>query len=344
MTPSEALRASPLRTFRAMAFDGGDRLREIRLRLRPPGSDQLLLRVHTCGVCRTDLHLLDGDLHAPRRPIVPGHEIVGTVLAAGPQTSGFSVGDRVGATWLARSCLHCRWCTTGRENLCPQARFNGLHEHGGYATHALVDARFCVHLPDRYDDLQAAPLLCAGLIGYRALRAAGDEADHIGLYGFGAAGHLIAQVAIAEARHVYAFTRPGDGRAQALATRLGATWAGDSTQRAPRELDAALIFAADGALVPRALAQIAPGGTVVCGGIHMSDIPSFAYRLLWGERVVKSIANLTRADARDFMALAARIPLQCEVEAFSLGDANEALSRMRAGRITGAAVLDCRGD
>jgi propanol-preferring alcohol dehydrogenase len=328
-------------TFRAMAFDGSRALRPVTMPLVPPGPDELLLRVHTCGVCRTDLHIVDGDIPTPVLPIVPGHEIVGTVLARGARATGFEIGQRVGAAWLRSTCLHCRWCETGRENLCRDARFNGLHAHGGYATHARVDARFCVALPPSYDDIQAAPLLCAGLIGFRALRAAGEEARRIGIYGFGAAGHLVAQAALAEGREVFAFTRAGDTEAQALAMRLGARWAGESTQPAPEPLDAALLFAPVGALVPKALGDVAPGGTVVCGGIHMSDIPAFAYRALWEERVIRSIANLTRADASGFMALAARTPFLCETETFALADANEAIERLRDGRITGAAVLDC---
>jgi propanol-preferring alcohol dehydrogenase len=325
----------------AMAFDGGGRLRPLALPMPVPGPYELLLRVRTCGVCRTDLHLIDGDLIAPRMPIVPGHEIVGTVLSRGARAAGFEPGARVGAAWLHHTCLHCRWCDAGRENLCREARFNGLHVHGGFATHALVDARFSVHLPQRYDDVQAAPLLCAGLIGFRALRAAGEDARRIGIYGFGAAGHLLAQVAIAEGREVLAFTRAGDDAAQALALRLGCSWAGDSTQPAPEPLDAALLFAPVGALVPKALADLSPGGTVVCGGIHMSDIPSFPYRILWEERTIRSIANLTRADASGFMALAAHVPLHCETRTFALADANDAIEALHQGRIDGAAVLDC---
>jgi propanol-preferring alcohol dehydrogenase len=332
----------PPPTFRAMAFDGGRRLRAVELPLAPPGPHELVLRVRTCGVCRTDLHLVDGDLAPPRLPIVPGHEIVGTVLARGGAVTAFEVGDRVGAAWLHDTCLRCRWCDAGRENLCRDARFTGLHAHGGFATHASVDARFCVALPDRYDDVRAAPLLCAGLIGWRTLRMAGDDARRIGIYGFGAAGHLVAQAAIHQGREVWAFTRAGDADAQALALRLGARWAGDSAQPSPEPLDAALLFAPDGTLVPKALQDLAPGGTVVCGGIHMSEIPAFPYRILWEERAVRSVANLTRADATGFMALAAGAGLEIETEVFALADANEALDRLRDGRITGAAVLDCR--
>jgi alcohol dehydrogenase, propanol-preferring len=327
--------------FRAMAFCGTKPLRMRDFPLRPPGPRQLLIRVNACGVCRTDLHTVDAELAVPRLPVVPGHEAVGTVLAIGEGAEGFAVGDRVGAAWLHDTCLRCRWCAGGRENLCPDARFTGLHVNGGYATHMLADARFCLHIPDRYDDVAATPLLCAGLIGYRALRAAGDV-RRVGIYGFGAAGHLVAQTALHQGREVYAFTRRGDDAAQALALRLGATWAGDSTQPAPVPLDAAILFAPIGALVPKALQDVEPGGTVVCGGIHMSDIPSFPYRILWQERAVRSIANLTRADGAGFMELAAQVPLRVETEVFALGDANLALDRLRDGRITGAAVLDCR--
>lgn len=326
--------------FHAMAFDGSPSLRPVELPLPPPGPHELVMRVHVCGVCRTDLHVVDGDLRPPTLPIVPGHEIVGTVIAVGSRADGWRVGERVGAAWMRSTCLHCRWCDTGRENLCADARFNGLHAHGGYATHAVVDARFAVPLPDGYDDVQAAPLLCAGLIGYRALRAAGDAA-RLGIYGFGAAGHLVAQMAIAEGRSVYAFTRAGDADAQALAQRLGAAWAGASEAPAPVPLDAAILFAPVGALVPKALGDLAPGGTVVCGGIHMSDVPAFPYRILWQERSIRSIANLTRADASGFMALAAHTPIRCETRVFPLAAANDALDALRSGRLTGAAVLDC---
>jgi alcohol dehydrogenase, propanol-preferring len=326
----------------AMAFVGRPTLEPHSVPIRPPLGHQLLLRVHACGVCRTDLHIVDGDLNPPRLPVVPGHEVVGSVLATGPDAQGFRVGDRVGVAWLHDTCLACRWCGSGRENLCPDARFTGLQADGGYATHMLADARFCLHLPPGYDDIAAAPLLCAGLIGYRALRAAGDAARRIGIYGFGAAGHLVAQTAIHQGREVYAFTRRGDDAAQALALALGAAWAGDSTQAAPVPLEAAILFAPVGALVPKALEDVEPGGTVVCGGIHMTDIPSFPYRLLWQERTVRSIANLTRADGSEFMALAAQFRLQVETTRFALRDANEALAQLRDGRLTGAAVLDCR--
>ncbi len=336
MTPT----ALPLpATFRAMAFDGGRRLRPIELPLAPPGPHELVIRVRTCGVCRTDLHVVDGELAPPRLPIVPGHEIVGTVLARGASVTAFEPGDRVGAAWLHDTCLHCRRCDAGRENLCPDARFNGLHAHGGFATHATVDARFCVPLPARYDDVRAAPLLCAGLIGYRTLRMAGDDARRIGVYGFGAAGHLVAQAAIREGREVYAFTRDGDAAAQALALLLGARWAGGASAPAPVPLDAALLFAPVGALVPKALADLARGGTVVCAGIHMSDIPAFPYAILWHERRVVSVANLTRADGEAFVALAARIPIRTQTTAYPLERANDALADLKSGALTGAAVL-----
>jgi alcohol dehydrogenase, propanol-preferring len=294
-----------------------------------PGDGEVLLRVHACGVCRTDLHIVDGELDRPKLPLILGHQIVGTVE---------ETGERVGVPWLAWTCGVCRYCTTGRENLCERARFTGYDVDGGYAQWAVADERFCFPLPDGYPDLQAAPLLCAGLIGYRALRLAAD-APRLGLYGFGAAAHIIAQVARHEGRRVFALTRPGDDGAQALARELGAEWAGDTVTGPPEELDAAIIFAPAGELVPVALGALARGGTVVCAGIHMSDIPSFPYELLWEERVVRSVANLTRRDAEEFLELAPRIPVETHVEVHPLDDANEALARMREGRIRGAAVL-----
>jgi alcohol dehydrogenase, propanol-preferring len=294
-----------------------------------PGEGEVLLRVHACGVCRTDLHIVDGELDRPKLPLILGHQIVGTVE---------ETGERVGVPWLAWTCGVCRYCTTGRENLCERARFTGYDVDGGYAEWAVADERFCFPLPDGYPDLQAAPLLCAGLIGYRALRLAGD-APRLGLYGFGAAAHIIAQVARHEGRRVFALTRPGDDEAQALARELGAEWAGDTVTGPPEELDAAIIFAPAGELVPVALGALARGGSVVCAGIHMSDIPSFPYELLWEERVVRSVANLTRRDAEEFLELAPRIPVETHVEVHPLDDANEALARMREGRIRGAAVL-----
>jgi alcohol dehydrogenase, propanol-preferring len=294
-----------------------------------PRPGEVLLRVHACGVCRTDLHIVDGELDRPKLPLIPGHQIVGTIEATG---------ERVGVPWLAWTCGECRYCVSGRENLCELAKFTGYDVDGGYAEWAVADERFCFPLPDGYPDLQAAPLLCAGLIGYRALRLAGD-APRLGLYGFGAAAHIVAQVARHEGRRVFALTRPGDDGAQSLARELGAEWAGDTVTGPPEELDAAIIFAPAGELVPVALEAVARGGTVVCAGIHMSDIPSFPYELLWEERVLRSVANLTRRDAEEFLELAPRIPVETHVEVHPLEAANEALARLRAGRIRGAAVL-----
>jgi propanol-preferring alcohol dehydrogenase len=289
-------------------------------------------------VCRTDLHIADGDLPELRSPVVPGHEIVGVVAEVGASVERFRIGDRVGVPWLGWTCGHCDYCTGGRENLCATARFTGYHLDGGYADEAVADARYCFALPDRYADAAAAPLLCAGLIGYRALVHAGD-ARRLGIYGFGAAAHIVAQVARWQGRELYAFTRPGDVDAQAFAKSLGAAWAGDSSQAPPEPLDAAILFAPVGALVPAALRAVAPGGTVVCAGIHMSDIPAFPYEILWGERTIRSVANLTRRDGEEFLAIAPQVPVRTEVETFALERANEALARLREGRITGAAVV-----
>jgi alcohol dehydrogenase, propanol-preferring len=303
-----------------------------------PGPLQVLLQVKACGVCRTDLHLLDGELPDVHCPITPGHEIVATVLKAGSGVSRFRPGDRVGVPWLGESCGVCVYCRSGRENLCERARFTGYTLDGGYAEHAVADARYCCAIPGKYPDAQAAPLLCAGLIGYRAYRAAG-EGSNLGLYGFGAAAHLIAQVAQAEGRKVFAFTRDGDTQAQDFARTLGAAWAGASQEPPPEPLDAAIIFAPVGSLVPVALGATRKAGRVICAGIHMSDLPAFPYRLLWGERSVSSVANLTRADAAEFMQIAAVLDLRPSVECFALGAANEALSRLRSGQLRGAAVL-----
>jgi propanol-preferring alcohol dehydrogenase len=318
-----------------------EKLRCDHLPIPGPGPGQVLVKVHACGVCRTDLHIVDGELTEPKLPLVPGHEIVGTVAALGAGVERHRVGDRVGVPWLGGSCGRCEFCRRGEENLCADARFTGYQLDGGYAEYALADARFCFAIPERYDDASAAPLLCAGLIGYRSLRFAG-EARRLGIYGFGAAAHIVAQVAVAERRAVYAFTRAGDAPAQALARKVGACWAGGSQETPPEQLDAAIIFAPVGALVPVALEAVRRGGTVVCGGIHMSDIPSFPYRLLWGERTLRSVANLTRKDAEDFLALAARVPIATQVETLGLEAANEALDRLRAGKIAGAFVLDAR--
>ena len=305
---------------------------------REPGPGQVEVRVLACGVCRTDLHVVDGELPAPSVPIVPGHEIVGRVERVGAGVDGFAPGDRVGIPWLGWSCGVCEFCRSGRENLCRRARFTGYQIDGGYADYAVADARFCFDLPDSYDDAHAAPLLCAGLIGYRAFRMAGD-ARRIGIYGFGAAAHIIAQVAVHQGRDVYAFVTPGDDAARRFAMEVGVTWAGYSSQPPPLPLDSALIFAPVGPLVPEALSRTVPGGVVVCAGIHMSDIPSFPYRLLWEERVIRSVANLTRADAREFLQLAAKVPIRTHVRSYPLEKANQALDDLRAGRFTGAAVL-----
>ncbi len=308
-------------------------------RPRPePAPGQVLLRVLACGVCRTDLHVADGELPDPKLPLVLGHEIVGEVAALGTGVEGLAAGDRIGVPWLGWTCGECAFCASGRENLCGRARFTGYRLDGGYAEFAVADRRFCFPLPAGYSDAEAAPLLCAGLIGYRALTLAG-EARRLGLYGFGAAAHILAQIARNQGREVFAFTRPGDAEGQAFARRLGATWAGGSDERPPEELDAALIFAPVGALVPAALAAVARGGTVVCAGIHMSEIPAFAYELLWGERLLRSVANLTRADGEALLALAPRVPVRTTVEPFPLADANRALERLRRGEVRGAAVL-----
>jgi propanol-preferring alcohol dehydrogenase len=303
-----------------------------------PAAGELLIDVRACGVCRTDLHVLDGELPHPKLPLVPGHQVVGRVAEVGPGGSRFAAGDRVGVPWLGWTCGRCRYCRSGRENLCPQARFTGYQLDGGYAERMVADERFCFAMPAGYPDVQAAPLLCAGLIGYRALRLAG-EAERIGLYGFGAAAHIVCQVAVHQGRRVFALTRRDDAEAQSLALSLGAEWAGDSEQGPPEELDGAVIFAPRGELVPRALEAVAKGGTVVCAGIHMSDIPSFAYERLWGERVLRSVANLTRADGEEFLALAPAVPVRTEVEEHPLERAGEALERLREGRLRGAAVL-----
>ncbi len=303
-----------------------------------PGRGQLLIRIRACGVCRTDLHVVDGELKQGKLPIIPGHEIVGTVVEQGAGAERFAVGERVGVPWLGYTCGACRYCASGRENLCDAARFTGYHLDGGYAEYTVADQRYCFTLPREYDDASAAPLLCAGLIGYRSLVAAGD-AGRIGIYGFGAAAHIVAQVARHQGRRIFAFTRPGDAEGQRFARELGAEWTGDSTAKPPEELEAAIIFAPVGPLVPAALRATAKGGTVVCAGIHMSDIPAFPYDILWGERVVRSVANLTRRDGEEFLALAPKVPVKTSIEVLKLDQANDALARLREGRITGAAVL-----
>jgi propanol-preferring alcohol dehydrogenase len=324
---------------RAMTFSGpGHPLALTELPPPVPGPGQILIRVRACGVCRTDLHIVDGELTDPKLPLVLGHQIVGIVESRGPGADRFALGARVGVPWLGWTCGVCPFCRSGRENLCDRARFTGCHIDGGFAELAVADQRYCFALPERYSDVEAAPLLCAGLIGYRALRAAGD-ARRVGLFGFGAAAHLIAQAAVHEGREVYAFTRPGDAAGQAFARQLGAVWAGGSDQPPPVALDAALIFAPVGALVPVALRAVAKGGAVICAGIHMSDIPSFPYADLWGERSIRSIANLTRADGEAFLALAGAAPIAIRARTYPLEDANRALDDLRAGRIEGAAVL-----
>ncbi|HEV2551998.1 MAG TPA: zinc-dependent alcohol dehydrogenase family protein [Stellaceae bacterium] len=306
--------------------------------LEEPQLGEVIIRVHACGVCRTDLHITDGELDRPKLPLILGHEIVGTVCGVGSAVTALKLGDRIGIPWLGWTCGACDYCRTGRENLCESARFTGYQIDGGYAEMARADARFCFRLPPAFGDVDAAPLLCAGLIGYRALKLVGD-ADRVGLYGFGAAAHIAVQVARHRGQRVYAFTKPGDRVGQDFARALGAEWAGGSDELSPVPLDGALIFAPVGALVPAALAATAKGGTVVCAGIHMSDIPSFPYRLLWHERIVRSVANLTREDGEEFLALAAAVPVRTTTEAFPLAEANEALYRLRTGAIEGAAVL-----
>jgi propanol-preferring alcohol dehydrogenase len=328
-------------TMRAMVLEApgqGLHLREVP---RPrPGPGQVLVRVLACGVCHTDLHILDGELPQPKLPLILGHQIVGRAVQVGEGVERFRPGDRLGVPWLGYSDGTCRYCQRGQENLCDQARFTGYTLDGGFAEYAVADQRYCFPLPEGYSDVEAAPLLCAGLIGYRSYRLAGEHAEHLGLYGFGAAAHIIAQVAVHQGRKVYAFTRPGDTAAQEFARSLGAVWAGDSTKPPPHPLDAAIIFAPVGSLVVAALQATVKGGVVVCGGIHMSDIPSFPYRLLWEERVIRSVANLTRQDGLEFLALAPQVPVRTRVNVFPLEEAEEALERLRRGRIEGAAVLD----
>ncbi|MFI5282035.1 MAG: zinc-dependent alcohol dehydrogenase family protein [Candidatus Dormibacterales bacterium] len=315
-----------------------ERLRAEELPVPEPRPSQVLIEVSACGLCRTDLHVVDGELTEPKLPLVPGHQVVGRVVATGGEVHDLREGERVGVPWLGWTCGSCRYCLEGRENLCDRARFTGYTLDGGFAQFMVADRRACLVLPAGYPDLQAAPLLCAGLIGYRSLRFAGD-ARRLGIYGFGAAAHIVTQVAAHRGQEVFAFTRPGDSRAQEFAKGMGATWSGSTDQTPPHELDAAILFAPAGELVPIALRHVRKGGTVVCGGIHMSDIPSFPYSILWGERVVRSVANLTYADGVEFLKLAPRIPIRTEVETFALEEANEALSRLRSGDVRGAAVL-----
>jgi len=329
---------------RAMILERpGQPLRLVELTTPTPGPGQLLLKVRACAVCRTDLHVVDGELPNSKLPLVPGHEIVGTVVAIGAAASRFQIGDRVGVPWLGWTCGHCRFCQSGRENLCDQARFTGYHIDGGYAEYTVADERYCFPLPPSYSDVEAAPLLCAGLIGYRSLVMAG-AGEKLGIYGFGAAAHIVAQVARHQGRRTFAFTRPGDIDAQKFARSLGAVWVGGSDTLPPEELDAAIIFAPAGSLVPQALRGLSKGGMLVCGGIHMSDIPSFPYQLLWGERAVRTVANLTRRDSEEFLELAPRIPVRVSVQPFALCQANDALVALRQGRLRGAAVLTTDAD
>lgn len=324
---------------KAMLLDGlGLPLRAAELPAPVPRKGEVLVRVRACGVCRTDLHVRDGELPNPKLPLVLGHEIVGEVVAAGPDVAGLPLGTRVGVPWLGWTCGRCLYCRTERENLCPRARFTGWQRDGGYAELALADARFCFRVPEGYDDAAAAPLMCAGLIGWRALRLAGPG-RRLGLYGFGASAHVVLQIARFQKRRVYAFSRPGDVAGRRFAERLGAAWAGESNELPPEPLDAAIIFAPVGALIPAALAATAPGGTVVCAGIHMSDVPSFPYSRLWGERVVRSVANLTRRDGVELLALAPKVPIRTTTVPFRLDQAEDALAALREGRIEGAAVL-----
>lgn len=317
-------------------------LRLAEIPVPTPGSGQVLLKVRACGICHTDLHILDAELTEPKLPLVLGHQIVGTVIGSGGKADRFRSGERLGVAWLGAADGTCPACRRGQENLCDHPLFTGYHVDGGFAEYAVADERFCFPLPQAYSDLQAAPLLCAGLIGYRTYRMAGENVERLGIYGFGAAAHIIAQVAKHEGKRIFAFTRPGDRAAQAFARRNGADWAGDSLVQPPEKLDAALIFAPLGALVVEALKATRKGGTVVCGGIHMSDIPSFPYALLWEERLLRSVANLTRRDGEEFFALAARIPIKTELTAFPLEAAGQALALLRSGGLTGAAVIDFR--
>jgi len=329
--PQGAMRAMMLERPREL-------LRRVEVPVPTPKSGEILIRVSACAVCRTDLHVVDGDLPEPRLPLIPGHQVIGHVVAPGPETASFPAGTRVGVPWLGWTCGQCRYCRTGRENLCGEARFTGYDLNGGFAEYLVADVRFCFAIPEGLSDLQAAPLLCAGLIGHRSLRLAG-EGERLGLYGFGAAAHIVTQIALFQKRRVFAFVRAGDEAAEAFAIEMGAEWAGSSDEPPPEELDAAIIFAPVGALVPTALRAVARGGTVVCGGIHMSDVPAFPYQILWGERVVRSVANLTRQDAVEFLALAPRVPVRTRVRHYPLEQANEALEDLREGRFQGAAVL-----
>ena len=325
---------------RAMVLEKkGERLKEKEVPVPVIKADQVLIKVKACGVCHTDLHIVDEELADPKIPLIPGHEIVGNVVQTGGNVTRFKIGDRVGVPWLGFTCGHCKYCKRGQENLCLNAKFTGYTIDGGYAEYTAASENYTFHIPESYDDAEAAPLLCAGLIGYRTYRMAGEIFNNIGIYGFGAAAHIIAQVAVYQGKKVYAFTRPGDTKAQEFAKRLGAVWAGDSTQQPPVELDAALIFAPVGSLIPAALKATDKGATVVSGGIHMSDIPSFPYKILWEERIIRSVANLERKDGEELLKLAAEVPVKTEIIRFPLSKANEALDNLREGKVDGAIVL-----
>jgi propanol-preferring alcohol dehydrogenase len=326
-------------SMRAMVLEGRGQAVQMRCLPRPqPGPDELLVKIAACAVCRTDLHVVDGELPDPKLPIIPGHEIIGRVVACGINARNFSIGERIGIPWLGWTCGHCRYCRGGQENLCPTAKFTGYQIDGGYAEYTVADARYCFRIPDTYSDVEAAPLLCAGLIGYRALKMT-EDAERVAIYGFGAAAHIVAQILAHQRRKLFAFTRPGDTVAQDFAGKMGAAWTGASDMAPSEELDAAIIFAPAGALVPAALRAVRPGGIVVCGGIHMSDIPSFPYDILWREKRLVSVANLTRRDAEEFLALAPKVPIRVTTESLPLSQANTALTRLREGKLTGAAVL-----
>lgn len=325
---------------RAMILETpGESLKFMEIPVPRPDPEQILIRVHACGVCRTDLHIMDGELTEPKLPLVPGHEIVGTVAQVGDNVEHVGVGDRIGVPWLGHTDGTCRYCLRGQENLCDNPLFTGYTIDGGYAEYTVADQRYCFHIPEIYSDAEAAPLLCAGLIGYRSYRMVKENTERLGIYGFGAAAHIISQIAVYEGKNIYAFTRPGDTTAQEFARRLGAVWAGDSTELPPEKLDAAIIFAPVGSLIPAALRATDKGGIVVSGGIHMSDIPSFPYSILWEERVIRSVANLTRQDGEELMAIAPKVPVKVQVKTFPLQQANEAMNRLRQGQIEGAAVL-----
>ena len=330
-----------MNTMRAVLFDApGLPLRLAEIAIPQPGPGQVLIKVLACGVCHTDLHIVDGEISEPKLPLILGHQIVGKIVQEGQGVNRFKGGERIGVPWLGGTDGTCRYCSSGRENLCDQPTFTGYNRDGGFAEYCLADERYCFPLPDGFSDLEAAPLLCAGLIGYRAYRMAGESVKNLGIYGFGAAAHIIAQIAIFEGRKVFAFTRPGDKNAQEFALRQGADWAGDSTQPAPESLDAALIFAPVGSLVVSALKATNKGGVVVCGGIHMSDIPAFPYKYLWQERVIRSVANLTRQDGEEFLALAPKVPVQTDVTTFPLEKVIDALDQLRKGEFVGAAVIN----